>query len=56
MRNIVLITPEGRFILVNMDQCQDLMGGGCSSTLHWWKDENLGVSLHTAPMNEENAR
>ena len=24
----MLITPEGRFILVNMDQCQDLMGGG----------------------------
>ena len=28
------IVPEGRFILVNMDRCQDLMGGGCSGTLH----------------------
>ena len=27
------IAPKGRFILVNMDRCQDLMGG-CSSTLH----------------------
>ena len=25
--NIVLIAPEGRFIPVNMDRCQDLMGG-----------------------------
>ena len=23
----MLITPEGRFIPVNMDRCQDLMGG-----------------------------
>ena len=23
----MLIAPEGRFILVNMDWCQDLMGG-----------------------------
>ena len=22
------IMPEGRFILVNMDRCQDIMGGG----------------------------
>ena len=32
-RNIVQIVPKGRFIPVNMDKCQDLMGG-CSSTLH----------------------
>ena len=24
----MLIAPEGRFILVNMDRCQDLMGEG----------------------------
>ena len=28
------IMPKGRFIPVNMDRCQDLMGGGCSSMLH----------------------
>ena len=44
--NIVLIAPEGRFIPVNMDRCQDLMGGlfeHVTPALEWHRQlESLG--------------